>query len=249
MNHSLQFLVDREPEARTDRKVAGQPVLIQNPSTMGLLEKLFPGWVIIGRDNRHRNRFFSSNSTVFFGISNEELRRGTLSDFLARIHPDDQESYHRIHQKVEGFLKDTPSAEMEQYRFGIRYRFQRGRGRYFSVQEEKLFYVAEMGKVESYSIFRDISGEHPATRVQLDIFRVHPLGHRKISSYVPTGSDQAFTSRETEVLQLIKDGLSSKEIADRLSISFNTVRNHRSNLFRKTQSRNMVELLNHSNTA
>ena len=50
------------------------------------------------------------------------------------------------------------------------------------------------------------------------------------------GEDQAFaslSSREREVLSLIKEGLGNAQIADRLSISEKTVRNHVSNLFDK----------------
>jgi pimeloyl-ACP methyl ester carboxylesterase/DNA-binding CsgD family transcriptional regulator len=49
-------------------------------------------------------------------------------------------------------------------------------------------------------------------------------------------SDAAFTAlsaRERQVLALIADGLSNTEIADRLSISEKTVRNHASNVFDK----------------
>jgi pimeloyl-ACP methyl ester carboxylesterase/DNA-binding CsgD family transcriptional regulator len=52
----------------------------------------------------------------------------------------------------------------------------------------------------------------------------------------PRGEDQAFallSSREREVLVLISEGLGNAEIAERLSISEKTVRNHVSNLFDK----------------
>jgi DNA-binding NarL/FixJ family response regulator len=50
------------------------------------------------------------------------------------------------------------------------------------------------------------------------------------------GEDPAFASlspREREVLTLIKEGLGNAQIAERLSISEKTVRNHVSNLFDK----------------
>lgn len=52
----------------------------------------------------------------------------------------------------------------------------------------------------------------------------------------PHGEDPAFaalSSREREVLTLMADGLSNAQIAERLSISEKTVRNHVSNLFDK----------------
>jgi DNA-binding NarL/FixJ family response regulator len=52
----------------------------------------------------------------------------------------------------------------------------------------------------------------------------------------PEGEDQAFQSlspREREILALLSEGLGNSEIAERLSISDKTVRNHVSNLFDK----------------
>jgi two-component system, NarL family, response regulator LiaR len=41
------------------------------------------------------------------------------------------------------------------------------------------------------------------------------------------------SKRELEVLQLISEGLSNQEIADRLFVSLNTIKTHSSNLFMK----------------
>ncbi|CAM3334845.1 LuxR C-terminal-related transcriptional regulator [Aquirufa ecclesiirivi] len=39
-----------------------------------------------------------------------------------------------------------------------------------------------------------------------------------------------FTNKEIQIIELIKKGLSSKEIADQLFVSENTVRRHRQNI-------------------
>lgn len=41
------------------------------------------------------------------------------------------------------------------------------------------------------------------------------------------------TARESEILELVRDGLSNREIADRLAISSHTVRTHLENIFEK----------------
>lgn len=51
------------------------------------------------------------------------------------------------------------------------------------------------------------------------------------------------SNRELEVLQLISEGLSSKQIADQLCISENTVNNHRKNMLHRSESKSMNELL------
>ena len=54
----------------------------------------------------------------------------------------------------------------------------------------------------------------------------------------------ALSSREMEIIDLVADGLTNQEIAQRLTISKRTVDNHVSNMFTKTGSKNRVALLN-----
>ncbi len=51
------------------------------------------------------------------------------------------------------------------------------------------------------------------------------------------------TTKEKEVLGLLALGLSSKEIAERLFISFHTVESHRKNLRFKFEVKNSTELM------
>lgn len=51
------------------------------------------------------------------------------------------------------------------------------------------------------------------------------------------------TPKEKQVLGLIADGLSTKEIAGRLGISFYTAQTHRRNLLSKMDVRNATELV------
>jgi DNA-binding NarL/FixJ family response regulator len=52
------------------------------------------------------------------------------------------------------------------------------------------------------------------------------------------------SKREIEVVQLIKEGLSSKEIARSLDISLKTVEVHRYNILRKLKLKNTASLVN-----
>ena len=54
----------------------------------------------------------------------------------------------------------------------------------------------------------------------------------------------ALSAREIEIIELVAEGLTNQEIADRLTISKRTVDNHVSNVFTKTGSKNRVALLN-----
>ena len=56
------------------------------------------------------------------------------------------------------------------------------------------------------------------------------------------------TNRERTIIQLVSSGARNKEIAHRLSISEHTVKAHISSIFKKTESRNRVELLRWAQT-
>ena len=51
------------------------------------------------------------------------------------------------------------------------------------------------------------------------------------------------TEKEKEVLKLVKNGLTSKEIAEQMSISYKTVQVHRHNILKKLNQRNTASLL------
>ncbi len=69
---------------------------------------------------------------------------------------------------------------------------------------------------------------------------------RKVVSEPRNDEDVQLTRREKEILQLICDGLSNKEIADRLFISERTVIGHKSNLLSKTNTKSSVGLLSYA---
>ena len=57
----------------------------------------------------------------------------------------------------------------------------------------------------------------------------------------PSPETASLSARETEVIQLLSQGYSDKEIADRLQIGFTTVRSHVAHIFEKLHVRSRVE--------
>lgn len=56
-------------------------------------------------------------------------------------------------------------------------------------------------------------------------------------------NNRNITPRELEILDLLSRGLNSKEIAEKLFISPHTVEYHRRQMLKKTDSRNIAELI------
>lgn len=57
------------------------------------------------------------------------------------------------------------------------------------------------------------------------------------------------SEREIEVINQIRDGLSSKEIAEKLAISIKTVEVHRHNILKKLKVKNTASLINYINSS
>lgn len=62
-------------------------------------------------------------------------------------------------------------------------------------------------------------------------------------------SVNSLTDRELQIIQQIKDGHSSREIAEQLNISLKTVEVHRHNILKKLRLKNSASLVNFINTS
>ncbi|PYU98217.1 MAG: hypothetical protein DMG26_19225 [Acidobacteria bacterium] len=58
--------------------------------------------------------------------------------------------------------------------------------------------------------------------------------------------DEQLTSREREILQLLVEGKSNKEVASKLEISTRTVESHRANIIRKLHCHSFSDLVRYA---
>ncbi len=65
----------------------------------------------------------------------------------------------------------------------------------------------------------------------------------QLKKEAPVAPGLQLTKREREIVELIVAGYSSKSIAEKLFISFNTVDNHRRHIFRKLNVKNVANLV------
>jgi DNA-binding NarL/FixJ family response regulator len=72
------------------------------------------------------------------------------------------------------------------------------------------------------------------------------LGFPKENARITDGAYGTLTPREQEVMRLLAQGLSTREVADRLCISPKTVENHRTNIMGKLGLRSGIELVRYA---
>ncbi len=77
-----------------------------------------------------------------------------------------------------------------------------------------------------------------------DIFTASFIISKKIKNELEINSHK-LSVREIEVLGLIMLGYTTKEIADKLFISYETVKSHRKNILEKTGAKNTASLINY----
>ena len=74
------------------------------------------------------------------------------------------------------------------------------------------------------------------------------LAHQQLEDKNHHPEISALTQREMDIVMLIKEGHSSREIADKLSITYKTVEVHRYNILKKLNLKNTASLVNFINT-
>lgn len=73
------------------------------------------------------------------------------------------------------------------------------------------------------------------------------LAHKELEDELSQADMNALSRRELDIIQLIKQGMSSKEIAQHLDISLKTVEVHRYNILKKLKLKNTAALVNFIN--
>jgi len=86
-----------------------------------------------------------------------------------------------------------------------------------------------------------------------DVFLYPSMARRLVAEYLSqTGSDPLeggkLSDREREILQLIAEGFTNKEIAERLVLSPSTIHSHRTNLMHKLNLSSRHELVQYART-
>ena len=83
-----------------------------------------------------------------------------------------------------------------------------------------------------------------SSRVAAGLASVRPPGHE--AAALPRRARGRLTSREREIVQLLAEGKSNKEVAGVLGISVRTVETHRSNIMLKLDLHSVVDLVRYA---
>ncbi|MDO4880417.1 MAG: helix-turn-helix transcriptional regulator [Capnocytophaga sp.] len=160
--------------------------------------------------------------------------------FLSWIHPEDREIIKQIDTQVWELLYEMPVEERLQYKFIYEFRIL-DKQKYIRVIYQQQLLAFEGNNCLAMSIM-DASPEQDTTLpVHFQIKNCLTEELLPFTFKLPT--DVQLTPREKEVLLLANEGMFSKEISEKLSISVHTVNRHRQNILEKTHADNIVEAI------
>jgi DNA-binding CsgD family transcriptional regulator/PAS domain-containing protein len=213
--------------------------------TLQNLQKIFPSWVICTCRFMHQGFFYvSDNARELLGVDTASLANALeVEAYFGRMHHADIEDYSRGLQMVSEIYQEEDPEERHKLRFVFNYRMRHPDGRYIHLHDEKAMLRVRDNLNLYYMLLRDISHETPFAGVKMTCYKE---GKRLTGFSASAEATSQLSPREHELLPLMKQGLSTKEIAGVLGISHNTVRNMRQKLFQKFQVNNAIELLNRS---
>jgi len=115
---------------------------------------------------------------------------------------------------------------------------------------KKMLQIGAKGYVTKNSsrdeMFKAIMEVHHGNRYICD--EVKNIISEQIMDDSPSQGINALSERELQIVKLIKEGFSSKEISGQLNISLKTVEVHRHNILKKLNLKNSAALVNYINT-
>ena len=189
--------------------------------------------------------FMSPGVEKVLGYRSDEL---SVRFLLNLIHPDDLTHFTNNENHTLKFLWNLPKEKSMKYKVQGDYRFQKNDGTYVRILHQAVV----------CSQYPDGSPSR-ALGIHTDISHLKLHG-TPVLSYIGLDGEPSFvdvkvgkplikfkillSSRECDVINLLAQGKSYKEIANTLFISTETVRRHLANIYRKLNVKSKIEALN-----
>ena len=175
----------------------------------------------------------------------------TFQDILDRIHPDDVDFISKAEKLNWDFYYNKIGPDRYQnFKMSYCFRLKTADGSYQLFNHQSLMLsIDEQGRMsKALNIHTNIS--HLTTK---NNYKLSAIGMFGAPSYLnldvegmetlPAPTDCLFSKREIEIVRLLSEGLTSKEIASRLFIALDTVKTHRKHIMSKSGCKNVGQLV------
>ena len=169
-----------------------------------------------------------------------------LDALRAALHPDDRACLREIQKKILSLTLELSAAQRLQISFAYCLRVQAAGGRTLTLSFHQVFtsFHPDGTPRRDFVVVTDVSYLKRQPHCVLQARLQDDAGDRIYRSVTfHTKPKVKFSPREIDVLKLVARGLSSKEIAEELYISYNTVSTHRKKLMKKAGVKKALDLV------
>jgi DNA-binding CsgD family transcriptional regulator len=205
-------------------------------------EMIFPdGGIMLCPISHAKTKYVGINCERIFGHSHDALAKMSLAEFFRLVHPEDLPAVQQCFKFIKGLEPYDPAA----HRFTIQYRIKTQWNKYIHIRNENLAIKTSNSTYLYLMLFSNVTSDEKFYHVTLEVFRQVKGSFIKSYTYNPKQKEKEITPRQNDIAKLILKGFTNQQIADQLSVSIYTVKNHKQILFRKVKVKNSIELANY----
>ena len=187
--------------------------------------------------------FVSNNIPQSYGIDSERLFINGHEPVLEIIHPGDIYYGLLVRKKIYSLLSSLSAEEKMKHKMVHEMRVKNVRGEYIRIiEQEQAIELDKSGNIWLMLSVIDVDASHESEITKSHLYNFE-TGEQIFIDLSDT-LEAPLTNRELSVLQLMKQGLLSKEIANSLNVSINTINTHRQNILLKLKANNSIEAVN-----
>ena len=187
--------------------------------------------------------FVSDNIPKLYGLDSRRLFIHGHQPVIEVIHPDDIDYGLLVRKKIYSILRSFSNEEKRNYKAIHEMRIRNMRGEYIRIiEQEQVLELDKSGNIWLMLSVIDVDASHESEIIKSHLYNFK-TGEQIFIDLSDT-LDEPLTNRELEVLRFMKKGLLSKEIAETLKVSINTVNSHRQNILQKLKANNSIEAVN-----
>ena len=215
----------------------------------------FKGIIHVIDYTKRRHVGISGPLKEMIGYVPRDLMDNGLDFVIDIFQKDDFKVYNEsIFTRIVEKLKETPQQQQDELLFSFNYRMKSPGGKWLHLYQQTCYVTDPVTKLPLYNIgmVTDIS---PLKKNNSMVFSVDKKNngagflHAKnilTEYFYPDEAESQLSKREREVLAWLAEGFSSKQIANKFYLSESTIVNHRKNMLKKTNTKNIAELVRYA---
>ena len=171
-------------------------------------------------------------------------------EFISNIHPEDQPYFIEFEKNLNIFFRNLPLEKITKYKIQYDFRIKDINKEYKRILHQMMIvqHDDEKNMLRSLGIHTDISllksdGKPKLSYIAMDNGPSYQDINTRGQSAFIIPEKEIFTKKEKEILKLVVEGKTTREISEFLNKSIHTINSHRKNIFQKTESKTIAELV------